>query len=191
MALSTFVFSGCGGGEEPGSRPAAATSSSASASTSTQASAPSTTAPAPAAGASTTGQVTTSSPPGASSQPTGQSAARADAICVKRNRELKRAPIVGGGMSVLASNASRRATIEREALAELSALTPPAGVAEPWKTMIEQTRATLAEVTKLASAAHAGDDAAVTRAISAATRPRLRLLASAANAGAKHCINVG
>lgn len=94
-------------------------------------------------------------------------------------------------MSALANNASRRAAIERSALAELSALPPPAGAAKQWKTMLEQTQAALVEVTKLAEAAHAGDSAAATRAITASAKPQLVLLAAAVNAGAKHCIEVG
>jgi hypothetical protein len=178
-------LSGCGGGEEPGSRPVATTTTSTttSVSTSTQSPAPSTSAAAPASE-----QVTTSA---SSHSGAGQSGIRADAICLKRNRELKGAPITGGSLSVLASNASRRAAIERSALAELSALPPPAGATKPWKTMIEQTSAVLVEVTKLANAAHAGDSTAATRAVVAAAKPQLVLLAAAVNAGAKHCIQVG
>lgn len=189
MAITPILaLSGCGGGEEPGSRPAASTPSVTS---TAQTSVPSATATAPVAGTSTTGATTGTSSQGASAQDTGQSGARADAICLERNRELKSAPIGGAGMSVTAKNASRRAAIERSALAELSALQPPAGATKAWKKMIQQTQATLVDVTKIADAAHAGDGAAVTRAIAASTEPRLGLLAAAVNAGAKHCVEVG
>lgn len=94
-------------------------------------------------------------------------------------------------MSALARNASRRVAIERVALTELSALSPPAGAREQWQKMIEQTQGALADATKLADAAHAGNSAATTRAISASAEPRLGLLAAAVKAGAKHCLEVG
>jgi hypothetical protein len=115
--------------------------------------------------------------------------ARADAICVKRNHELERAPLAAG--SPLASNAARRAAIEREALAELNALSPPAGKAKPWRTMIEQTNKALADATKLADAARAGNAGELARELTATTSTQFRLLVACADVGAKHCIQVG
>jgi hypothetical protein len=118
--------------------------------------------------------------------------ARADAICVRRNRELKgAAPLVRAGLAATASNASRRAGIERRALTELRALSAPADATAQWKTMIEQTKVAFTEVAKLAEDAHAGQAGAVTRELATALRPPLRLLVAAPTAGTKHCIIVG
>jgi hypothetical protein len=190
--LCVLALAGCGGGaEEPGSRPIATTgpSSASSGSSAARAAAPSQT---------TTGQTTTGQGNSAKAQSTDASSqgqsdvrGRADAICVRRNRELKGAPLAGAGMAATASDAARRAAIEQRALAELSALSPPAGVAAQWKTMVEQTRLAGDEVAKLAEAARTGQVDEVTRDLAAATRPPLRLLVAAAKVGARHCTVIG
>jgi hypothetical protein len=192
--LCAGVLAGCGGGEEPGSRrvasvagSSASLTSSASSSAQTSVPAPTATATAPAAapGAPATAQAT-----GAPPQRAAQIRARAAAICTRRNRELKGAPLAGGGLSVTASNASRRAAIERRALAELSALLPPPGAAAQWKAMIDQTKVVLAEVVTLAARARAGDREGVTRQVGASNL-QFRLLVAAANANVGHCEVVG
>jgi hypothetical protein len=117
--------------------------------------------------------------------------ATADAVCARRNRELRRFPLGGAGLAATASDASQRALIERHALGELSALKPPPGGGSPWEAMILQTKLVLAEVTKLAQAAHAGDDVAVRKDLAAAVKPQFRLLAAAAETGTRHCTVVG
>jgi hypothetical protein len=185
---------GCGGGEEPGSRPAgsvagSSASSTSSASSSAQTSAPTPTtdptAPAAASGTSATAKTTGASPQGAA-----QIRARAAAICTRRNHELKSAPLAGGGLSATASNASRRAAIERQALTELGALSPPPGAVAQWKAMIDQTKVVLAEVVKLAAQVRAGDREGVTRQIGKSNL-QFRLLVAAAHANVGRCAVVG
>jgi hypothetical protein len=192
--LCIGMLAGCGGSEEPGSRPAVSgagtsASSTASASSSAQTSAPTATVTAPATATAPEAPATAQAP-GTSPQGAAQIRARAGAICTRRNHELKRAPLAAGGLSVTATNASRRAAIERRALTELSALSPPPGAAAQWKKMIEQTNAVLAEVVKLAAHARAGNRAAVTRQVGAANL-QFRLLAAAANARVGDCAVVG
>jgi hypothetical protein len=191
-ALCAVALAGCGGStEEPGSRPVATASNSSTSSTpntssSTPAAAPPTTGATPAPATTVATQATGAAPQSAA--PTG---ARADAICVKRNNELKGAPLDAGSLSAIASTASRRASIERNALAELNALSPPTGKTKPWKMLAEQTNEVLANATKLADAARAGNADETTRELAAATRTQFGLIAAGVNVGAKHCIQVG
>ena len=189
-SLCAALLSGCGGGhEEPGSRPA--TGSSASSSAPSNASAPASgtsaaTRAAPAAKASASAQST-----GSASADASQFRAGAEAICLKRNRELSRTPLDAGSLPATASNASQRIAIERRALSELGALSPPSRKATRWKAVIDQTERVLAVEVKLATAARAGDGDGVTRQIELSENPQFRLFAAATNADVGRCEVVG
>jgi hypothetical protein len=192
--LCAGVLVGCGGGEEPGRRPAASVAVPSASSTGSVSSSAQTAVPGPSATTTappaSPGAPATAEAPGASTQDAAQIRARAGAICFRRNHELKGAPLAGGGLSATASKASRRVAIERRALSELSALSPPPGAVAQWKAMIEQTKVVLAEVVKLAAHARAGDRAGVTRQVGASNL-QFRLLAAAANAKVGRCAVVG
>jgi hypothetical protein len=111
----------------------------------------------------------TSTAGSAPANPAGQKAPSgvltdADAICVRRNRELSALPANDAGRQ-----ASARAAIERRALAELSALRPPASDALAYRQVLVATRMTLGHASK------------------AGGQGQLRLLAAAVRAGVKHC----
>ena len=184
LALTGAVaLDGCGGGaEEPGSRPASAGTSSPSS-------------PATGAAASTVGDAAgpRHRPHASRAAPLSAagSRAQADAICARRNRELRGARPTGAGLAGTAEAASRRAAIEWRALAELSALSPPAGAAARWKSMIDQTEIARSEVAGLADAARKGDREGVTKKINPSAKTQFRLLAAAGDAGVRHCTVVG
>jgi hypothetical protein len=188
--ICLLVLGGCGGGEEPGSRPAASAPSSQSAATGTSASPqrPSTTATAPSQASATASSAATTS----ASTPHAASgaAAQADTICVRRNQELVGVPIGSGGLAATASAASRRGAIEQRALAELGKLTPPASVAHDWKNLIAASKISLGHVLELAKDASSNDREGASRELAASGGAQLRLLVAAVRTGARHCATI-
>lgn len=95
---------------------------------------------------------------------------------------------VGADMSQVASVASRRAAIERQALAELGKLTPPANVARDWQRVIMYSRLTLLRVARLAEDARSHGARSVERFRTASSsKVRFRLLVAAEHAGLRQC----
>jgi hypothetical protein len=116
---------------------------------------------------------------------------QADAICIRRNRELAGAPLQQSSLSAIASSASRRAAIERRALEELGKLTPPPNTADRWRSLITDSRAILRGVAKLAEDASSSDSVGVREQLSSVKQPQFRLLVAGVHAGLRHCSSVG
>jgi hypothetical protein len=110
-----------------------------------------------------------SAAPGASGQKALSGVlAEADAICVRRHGELSALAVKGSGQQASA----HRAAIEQRALAELSALHPPAKVARAYRQMLDSSRIALSGASK------------------AGGQGQFRLLVAAVRAGVKHCATV-
>jgi hypothetical protein len=105
--------------------------------------------------------------------------ADADAICVRRNGELSGLSAQGANQQTPAA-ASRRAAIERRALAELAALHAPASTAHAYRQVLNYSRIMLGQAVQPsgASSSKVGEQV------------QLRLLVAAARAGVKHCYAV-
>lgn len=185
LALPVLCATGCGGSGE--SRAGSGGSASAPASA---AGAPSTpAAKTPAAGSSTASD--TPQPVGSSAPtaPTSKAAmlATANALCARRSKEIAAIPDGGDSLQAIGSAASRRAAIERRALDELSALTPPDGIARDYGKLIADDALALQRTLRLSAAAKANDAEAVRSAKAASETGQLRLLVIAARTGLRGC----
>lgn len=195
--ICVLALGSCGGGEEPGSRPAASAPSSQAVATATGTSPqqPSATATAPGQTSSTASSSATTSSGAATSgstQPAASGAvAQADAICLRRNHELAGVPIDGGALAATATAASRRGAIEQRALGELGKLTPPARLAGDWKKLISASRDSLEHVLELAKDASSNDRKGATRQLAASGGPQFPLLVAAVHAGTRDCASIG
>lgn len=112
----------------------------------------------------------------AATNPAGQEVlsgalAEADAICVRRHSELSALSAKSSGQPTSKVSA-QRAAIERRALAELSALKPPAKVARAYRKMLDDSRIVAGSAAKPAGGGQLG------------------LLFVAVKVGVKHCAAV-
>lgn len=187
------ALSGCGGGSEASSgksTSAAGTASSQSPSADAPATSPQpATSAAPSQAPSSTAS-TASSPASGAQAPTSDVSTQANAICTRRNRELAGTP-VSGGLSTIASAATRRTEIERRALEELGKLTPPTHVAGEWGKVIAESKRSLLEIAKLAAYAGSKDKAGVRGQIASSKGLQVRLLVAGERAGLPHCSTIG
>jgi hypothetical protein len=131
--------------------------------------APSATTPTVSAAQSSTAGSATANPAG--EEVVSGVLAEADAICVRRHSELSALSAKNSAQQTSTASA-QSAAIERRALAELSALKPPAKVARAYRQMLDDSRIVPSSVAKPAG------------------RGQLRLLVAAVNAGVKHCTAV-
>jgi hypothetical protein len=199
-ALSAFVFviliaasaAGCGASAD---RHATDVSSAASSSTGSSASSPTgnvqakpggTTRTSPlGTGAGATGVST------AASSPDADSLSRANAICARRNDELRSAsPPAGSSVGAILAGSSRRALIERKALEELHKLTLAKSAQGDWQDVLAGSEAALRTTQELAHAAGATSKQAIQRQIALINKPQLGLLASAARAHVNRCASI-
>jgi hypothetical protein len=116
--------------------------------------------------------------------------ARAAAICTRRNRELVAATRPGASLNEILATAPRRAAIERKALTELERISPPAKIAQEWKTILAATEGSLNTTEDLAKDVPSNDLASLRRQIASVNKPQLRLLLTATRAGIKQCASV-
>jgi hypothetical protein len=112
---------------------------------------------------------------------------QADAICARRNRELKATTPPGASLREILGATSQRAAIEKKALSELIRLTPPSKLAGEWRTIVLATAAALRRTVTLERYAGASDSASVVRQKALLNKPQLSLLAAAVRAGIKQC----
>jgi hypothetical protein len=113
---------------------------------------------------------------------------QAEAICARRNKELASVGRLGADKSQVASVASRRAAIERQALAELTQLTPPAKLAHDWQSVITYSRLTLLRVVRLGEYARSHGARSIERfRTGSSSGVRFPLLVAAEQAGLKQC----
>jgi hypothetical protein len=113
--------------------------------------------------------------------------AQANAICARRNRELAKSTPPGASLREIVGSASRRAKIQRAALAELQTLTPPGAVAREWRLMLADTAAALHGTEHLAQLAGRQGSAGLAHETKLLDKPRLGLLLAGSRAGAKRC----
>jgi len=113
--------------------------------------------------------------------------AQANAVCARRNRELKAVTPPGTSLSGILAAASRRGAIERTALSRLVRLSPPAALAGEWRTIVLETAAALRRTMALERLAGTGTGANAVREKALLNKPQLHLLLAAAKAGIKQC----
>jgi hypothetical protein len=113
--------------------------------------------------------------------------AQANAICARRNRELKAAIPSHASLSKVVKGAPGRAAIEQKALAELGGLTPPTDMTGAWKTAIAAIQTEVQGTLALAKYAGASDSASLRREKALLDKPQLRLFVAAARAGVRQC----
>jgi hypothetical protein len=115
--------------------------------------------------------------------------AAADAICVRRNAEVREAAPKGAlSMSVIASLATTHAATERAALAELSDLKPSRPVASKWRALLAQRRALTSELDDIARYARGGNATGMQSVVAHRESAKRRLLATAREFG--YCADV-
>jgi hypothetical protein len=124
-----------------------------------------------------------------SAQPAAKvdAAVQANAICARRNRELKATVPPHASLPKVVASAAGRAAIERRALSELNELVPPASTAGAWKAAKAAIEAELQGTLALARLAGASDSASLRRERALLDKPQLRLLVAASHAGLKEC----
>jgi hypothetical protein len=180
VAIATTTAA-CGGGTGG----AASSTSSSTKAASRQAPAPTTPGSSPATSSTGAASIGTSAPNPATD---ASFAGQAEAICARRNKELAGVGRLGAHKSQVASVASRRAAIERQALAELTKLTPPATLAHDWQSVIAYSRLTLLQVVRLGEYARSHGTKSVERfRTGSSSGARFRLLVAARHAGLKQC----
>jgi hypothetical protein len=119
--------------------------------------------------------------PAPSSPKASSAIVQADAVCARRDSELGATPFVGSSARPDKGTLTKRAAIERRALAELATIEPPVAVAAVYGRVLAANRLalrrTLADVKRdgSASASHPG---------------QLGLMVMAIRAGLKHCYYV-
>ena len=136
-----------------------------------------------AAGATGTSSLSTSAHPAAKVD----AAVQANAICARRNRELKATVPPHASLPKVVASAAGRAAIERRALSELDGLVPPASTAGAWKAAKAAIEAELQGTLALAKLSGTSDGASLRREKALLDRPQLRLLVAASHAGLKQC----
>jgi hypothetical protein len=117
--------------------------------------------------------------------------ARADAICRKLNFEIATTPARSGSRKELLHVVPKNEASEREALAELSELTPTAKIASSWRQMLAVRRAAVTELTALIRAAKDNDRQASNALIVSKKRLHAKLKEVAKRAGLMDCASLG
>ena len=112
---------------------------------------------------------------------------RANAICARRNSELKATIPAHASLPKIVASAAGRAAIERRALGELNGLAPPAHMSGAWRAAIAAIETELHGTLALAKYAGASDSASLRREKALLDKPQLRLLVAASHAGLKQC----
>ncbi len=180
LLVASAIMVGCGGGS-----PSSSTSPATSA-----AQASTTPASSTAESATTSSETSPSGSQAASSTGGADAAARADAICARRNRELTATTPAGASLSAILATTSRRAAIERIALSELIKITPPTSIAASWRKIVLGTAAALRRSVTLARYAKRTDRAGVARQKTLLSKPQLSLLIAATKARIEQCASV-
>jgi hypothetical protein len=184
LLATAAVAGGCGEGEASTRASVTVTVHSGATSAATAATTATSTATTSSSAAAGTSASTTTATSSAST-------AQAEAICGRRNRELKAAAPVGASLHEIVATASARAAIQRAALAELRALAPPAQLAHDWRMVLAGSERTLRSVEQLARLASAGGAADVRRETALASgASQLGLLVAGARAGVKQCASI-
>jgi hypothetical protein len=143
-----------------------------------------------------TGKSTTSSKPPpapARKRPAAEEKliARADAVCRKLNFEIATTPAKSGSRKELLRVVPKNEAHEREALAELSELTPTAKIATAWRQMIAARHAAIVQLGELVDAARRDDKRASDALIASKKRLHAQLKTVATQAGLNDCASLG
>lgn len=111
--------------------------------------------------------------------------AKADVICKQVNDKLKSQTI--NSRQELVHAVTRIASTEQAALAELSKLVPPAGLADDWKTIIAGAQTLADNTAKLGEYAKANRLNAAKSLIASSQKVQQQMLAIAKRDGFKYC----
>jgi hypothetical protein len=117
--------------------------------------------------------------------------AKADAICNELNRQLADEHVANTGDHELARITPVSAFLEEQAIRELSALTPPASLANDWQQMMSDRRTLARELKQLGHAAKANDELRVQSLIASKKAAHHKLEVLATSAGLVACARLG
>jgi predicted nucleic acid-binding protein len=117
---------------------------------------------------------------------------KADTICVRLKTQLSGPALNAeiGNVSSVARIASRRAAIERAALAELGKLTPPTSLASDWQQVIADRRILADDLVKLGEYAKANNVKSLDALYLSSAKVGVRMIAMAKRDGFKQCSRV-
>jgi hypothetical protein len=134
---------------------------------------------------------TSASPPDASAR--AKLIAQAEAICGRLNAELAASTSKQKSLAPaeIARFAPLNAALERNAIAELARLAPPASLARDWRAIVAYRRTLAKELAKLGQTAKANNRTGIVALLASKRRVRQQLLALAARDEFKECSIVG